>query len=350
MSQGSEPDDPLRPTGSLWRRAWHSLPMLKRYPVMAGAVAGVLLRLVFSGAPQSQWSAMAAAFIYLAPIAVGMVTVYLAERQRRRAWGYYVVAPCLACVLFVAGTMLIMIEGLICAIVIIPMFAVLGAVGGLVMGAVCRLTNWPRPTLYCFGALPILLASVGSVLPAPTALGSIERSVVINAPAAVVWRKLHDIDNIQADEMAAAWAIRIGVPLPMSGKTQQTPQGLVRKSRWGKSVHFDEVIQDWQPERHVRWTYRFAPDSFPRQALDDHVVIGGHYFDLIDTSYTLAAEGNATRLTTKVHYRVSTQFNFYVDWVAQFLLGNLCEVGLHLYKGRSERDAAQEASHGRVEK
>jgi hypothetical protein len=159
-------------------------------------------------------------------------------------------------------------------------------------------------------------------------------------PAAVVWRQLNHIDDIQPDEMAHAWAMRIGVPLPVSGKTRQTPQGLVRESRWGKQVHFDEMIQEWQPEKYMRWTYRFSPDSFPRQALDDHVVIGGHYFDLIDTSYTLAAEGNATRLTTRVQYRISTQFNFYADWAAQFLLGNLCEVGLHLYKGRSERDGA----------
>lgn len=284
---------------------------------------------------------MAEAFIFIVPIVVGMVTVYLAERQHRRDWFYYAAAPCVATALFVAGTMLIMLEGLICAIVIIPMFAVLGAVGGLVMGAVCRLTNWPRPMLHSFGALPILLASLGSVLPAPAEIGSIESSVLINAPAAVVWRQLNDIDNIRPDEMAHAWAMRIGVPLPTSGKTRQTPQGLVRESRWGKMVHFDEVIQEWQPERYMRWTYRFAMDSFPRQALDDHVVIGGHYFDLIDTSYTLSPEGSATRLTTRVHYRISTQFNFYADWAAQFLLGNLCEVGLHLYKDRSERDGAK---------
>lgn len=326
------------------------LPMLKRYPVIAGAVAGVLLRLVFSGQPGSRWSAMAEAFIFIVPIVVGMVTVYLAERQRRRDWFYYAAAPCLATALFVAGTMLIMIEGLICAIVIIPMFAVLGAVGGLVMGAVCRLTNWPRPMLYSFGALPILLASLGSVLPTPAEIGSIERSVVINASAAVVWRQLNDIDNIRPDEMASAWAMRIGVPLPMSGKTRQTPQGLVRESRWGKMVHFDEVIREWQPERHMRWTYRFAPDSFPRRALDDHVVIGGHYFDLIDTSYTLLPEGSATRLTTRVQYRISTQFNFYADWAAQFLLGNLCEVGLHLYKDRSEREGPVAAGNRTNEK
>jgi uncharacterized protein YndB with AHSA1/START domain len=316
------------------------LPILKRYPVIAGAIFGVLLRLVFSGQAGSRWSAMTESFIYVVPIVVGMLTVYLAERQRRRSWRYYAVAPCAATALFVAGTMLMLIEGLVCAVVIIPMFAVLGALGGLVMGAVCRLTDWPKPVLYSAGVLPMLLASLGPLFPTPAEIGSIERSVVINAPAAVVWRQLNDIDNIQPDEMARAWAMRIGVPLPMSGKTRQTPQGLVRESRWGKMVHFDEVIEEWQPERYLRWTYRFAPDSFPRQALDDHVVIGGHYFDLIDTSYTLSpeGEGGATRLTTRVQYRISTQFNFYADWAAQFLLGNLCEVGLHLYKRRSERD------------
>ena len=318
------------------------LPVLKRYPVIAGAVFGVLLRLLFSGQAGSRWSAMTESFIFVVPLVVGMLTVYLAERQRRHSWGYYVVAPCAATALFVAGTMLILIEGLVCAIVIIPMFSVLGAVGGLVMGAVCRLTNWPRPLLYCAGALPMVLASLGPLLPAPAEIGSIERSVVIRAPAAAVWRQLNDIDNIQPDEMARAWAMRIGVPLPMSGKTRQTAQGLVRESRWGKMVHFDEVIQEWLPERHMRWTYRFAPDSFPRRALDDHVVIGGHYFDLIDTSYTLTpeGEGGVTRLTTRVQYRISTQFNFDADWAAQLLLGNLCDVGLHLYKDRSERDTA----------
>jgi hypothetical protein len=319
-------------------RAGRWLPMSKSYPVLAGAIAGILLRLLFSGSGGSAWSAMAGAFIYAAPVVVGMVTVYLAERQQRRTWGYYIAAPFGATALFVAGTMLLMIEGWICAVIIIPMFAVLGAAGGLVMGVVCRLTNWPRPTLYCFAAVPVLTASLGSAIPTPTGLGRIERSVVIDAPAAVVWHRLNQIEDIRPDEMADAWAMRIGVPLPMSGTTRQTPQGLVRESRWGKSVHFDELIQDWQPERYVRWTYRFAPDSFPRHALDDHVVIGGHYFDLLDTSYALGAEGGATRLTMQVNYRISTQFNFYADWAAQLLLGNLSQTGLRLYKNRSERE------------
>ncbi len=328
---------------------FRSLPILAQYPIAAGALAGVLLRLAFSGPGGSPWSAMAGAFIFLAPVLVGMVTVYLAERRQRRSWNYYFYAPAMATMLFVIGTLLILIEGWICAIVIIPMFCVLGAAGGLLMGFICRKTNWPKPTLYSFAALPLALAMFGDRLPVHSDVGMIERSILVNAPPASVWRQLNDIQGITAEEMHDALALRIGVPMPMSAITRQTTTGLVRTSRWGAQVHFDEVIQQWQPERYLRWTYRFDADSFPRAALDDHVVIGGHYFDVLDTDYTLVPEGDSTRLTTRVHYRISTQFNFYADWVAQLLLGNLSEVGLSLYKSRSENGfrATPEIGDGR---
>jgi hypothetical protein len=73
---------------------------------------------------------MAGGFIFCAPLAVGALTVYLAERRERRSWGYYFYAPFLATMLFVAGSLLVMIEGIICAIVIVPMFAVLAGSAG----------------------------------------------------------------------------------------------------------------------------------------------------------------------------------------------------------------------------
>src|SRR6476659_3396806 len=77
------------------------LPFLLRYPILAGALVGIALRLMFSGHAGSNWSAMAGAFIYFAPVAIGAVTVYLAERQYRRSWAYYFYAPFLATALFV---------------------------------------------------------------------------------------------------------------------------------------------------------------------------------------------------------------------------------------------------------
>ena len=314
------------------------LPLRKRYAVLAGAAFGVALRLAFGGPTGSSWSAMSAPFILGAPFAVGMLTVYLAERQQRRTWLYYLLAPLFATALFVAGTLLILIEGAICALVIIPLFSAIGIVGGLTMGVVCRLTRWPAPFVSAAIALPLLAAALGMEPSTVDRNDAIERSIDIGAPPDVVWQTLNRVDSIRPDEMADAWTMRIGVPAPMSGLTRQTPEGLVRESRWGKSVHFDELIVDWQPERFVRWTYRFAADSFPKHALDEHVVLGGPHFDLLDTSFSLVATSGGTRLTTRVRYRVSTQFNFYAAPVARFLLGNLSETGLRMYRSRAEQE------------
>jgi hypothetical protein len=312
-------------------------PFSSWYPLLAGVVSGILFRLLFSGDPGGPWSAMTGAFINLAPTLVGAVTVYVAETMKRRSWWYYMTAPFFANCLFVLGTLLIMWEGLICAIVIIPLFSFVGALAGLCMGVVCRMTNWPKQAVYSLAALPIILGLGGDYLPTPAEFSSVQRSVIVQATPAQVWQHINHADNIRPEEFSASWASKIGVPMPVSGITEALPNGeRVRKSRWNKDVHFDEPITDWQPERYLRWTFRFTPDSFPAHALDDHVVIGGHYFDLIDTSFTLKPLAGGTQVDIKAHYRVSTQFNFYADFVAQLLLGNMLETDLTFYKNRSE--------------
>jgi hypothetical protein len=314
----------------------HLLAFSKWWPLLAGALTGIALRLAFWGKPGEVLAVMSAAFIYLAPIAVGAVTVYLAERRRRQDWGYYVLAPALANTLFVLGTLAILVEGLICAIIILPMFWVLGAIGGTIMGAICRTTRWPRPTVGAFAALPLALGIFPLHGLDEERIGSIERTIRVEASPADIWRQIHDVRDIRPEEVDAAWIYRIGVPLPIAGVTEHTPTGWVRKITMGKHVHFDQVVADWSENHHVRWTYRFDDDSFPAGALDDHVRIGGHYFDLIDTEYTLTPEdARSTLLRIRMRYRVTTQFNWYADAVARLLIGNFEEVILGFYDHRA---------------
>ncbi|HEX9810772.1 MAG TPA: SRPBCC domain-containing protein [Burkholderiales bacterium] len=320
------------------------LPFNKWWPLLAGVIAGIGLRALFSGGPGERYATMMGAFILLTPAVVGAVTIYVAETKRRRHWAYYFWAPFAANVMFVLGTLLINYEGLICAIVIVPLMALIGAVGGVIMGVVCRLTSWPRPALYSFAVLPIVLGAFEGEIPTEEHISKIERSTLIAATPDQVWLQLHDTHDIRPAEVGHAWAYRIGVPLPLAGVAQKTPEGLVRKVTMGKGVHFDQVSTEWRENQYVRWTYRFYEDSFPPNAFDDHVVIGGHYFDLKDTSYTLTPRGDATELTIRVHYRVSTHFNWYADTVAQTLLGNFSEVILDFYRRRSESAHATTAT------
>lgn len=303
---------------------------------MIGAFTGIGLRLIFSGEPGGRFSAMGPAFILFAPIVAGAVTVYVAEAKQRRTWLYYLLASMLASSLFVLGTFIILIEGLICVLLVLPLFTMLGAIGGLIMGAICRATKWRSGAVYSIAALPLLVSIVPTSAIDNQRIGILERMIVIEASPEKIWQQIHNANDIRADEVGHAWMYRIGVPLPLAGTTHLTREGHVRKVTMGKSVHFEQVATEWQENRHVRWIYRFDETSFPPGALDDHVKIGGHYFDLLDTEYTLVPRTeNATELKITMRYRVSTQFNWYADRVAMALIGNFEEVILDFYRRRS---------------
>jgi hypothetical protein len=306
------------------------------WPTVLGASIGIGFRLVFLGGPGEAYSAMMASFALLVPMVIGAVAVVAAERSARRSWGYYFWAGASANALCVVVALLIAIEGLICVILAVPLFVVLGGIAGLVTGLVCRLTNRPRRSVLGFAVLPLLLGGFEQRLPLPHAVLREERAVVIAAPANVVWQQLLSVRDIKPEEMNQAWMYRIGVPLPQSAITESVQGALVRHVTMGKSVQFDQVATDWSPNRRVLWTYRFTKDSFPPKALDDHVRIGGTYFDIVDTEYALRELPGGTELRVTMQYRVSTNFNWYIRPIAAFLIGNFEDTALNFYARRSE--------------
>jgi hypothetical protein len=331
-----EPPNPYAGKKRIVKAKEKLLPFSNWWPIFAGAIVGVVLRLAFYGDAMGIFSPMSSAFMYMAPFAMGAVTVYLAEKVKRRGWSYYVWAPALAATLMVLGTMAIMVEGLICAIVIIPMIAIIGVIGGLVMGAICRLTNWPKQAVYSFAVLPLLLGAVPPNEAGNNYFGVVERAIVVQASPDKIWQQLHEARDIKPEEVGNAWMYRIGVPLPLAGVTTETSSQLLRRITMGKSVYFDQVSSDWKVNQHVNWRYRFYEDSFPPRAMDDHVKIGGPHFDVIDTEYRLTPkDAQSTELKVTMRYRINTEFNWYADPIAQFLIGNFEEVILNFYSQRA---------------
>lgn len=318
-----------------------ALPYSYLWPIGAGALAGLLMRLVFSGEPGHAYSAMLSSFIIGSPVVAGVVTVYVAELSARRSWGYYVGAPMLAMAICVLAALAITIEGLICAIVIVPLFAMVAGLAGLAMGAICRVTKWPRRTMVsCLALLPLALGSFEQHVPRAQDWRVQDREILVEAPPDQVWRALVDTRDITREEVGDAWMYRIGVPVPENGVGDFRDGEHLRHITMGKGIHFDQVATEWRPGERVSWRYRFSEDSFPAGALDDHVRIGGHYFDLGETTYSLARDGAGTRLTMRMRYRVSTHFNWYAAPVADLLVGDFAERILTFYARRAVQPPA----------
>jgi hypothetical protein len=324
---------------------------MNNYSIFAmGAIYGLLMRLAFGVAPflnhkdkMTAAGPMLGSFVVLVPLLLGIYTVY-AARDRRPSLGFALMTPWVPTLCFVGGTAVLMIEGSICIAMATPIFCLIASVGGL-LGWVVIKTMVPRQgVMSSLLLLPLLSGYAETQWPLPQQIAQSVASTYIAAKPEVVWGYINHAVAIKPDEMKGGLAYMIGVPYPIEAITQNTPDGRVRKLRWAKDVSFDEPITAWDENRFIQWTYAFRPDSFPPGALDDHVLIGGRYFDLIDTSYRLTPQAGGTRLDIVVNYRVSTHFNWYSAWWGRVMVDDSAAAILRFYKNRSERSARLPAS------
>jgi hypothetical protein len=310
-------------------------------PLLAGATYGLLMRISFgvmdrfSGPSQSATGVMLMSFVLLVPFLVGAISVYFLPKEGRTV-GRSLLVSLVSVALFIASTGILLIEGLICIAMASPIFLAIGCLGGLAMHFGMRWYAVSRSSMSVMALLPFALASVERHSTPPSHLGAAQASVMINASPAQVWQLINNAQAIAPEEMNQGLAYKIGVPLPKSALTVDTPNGRVRKLVWDKGVRFDEPIFAWQPEQFIRWRYDFAADSIPADALDEHVQLGGRYFDLIDTAYKLTPENGGTKLSIEVNYRISTAFNFYAAPLGSILVDDAAQTILSFYKRRAE--------------
>jgi hypothetical protein len=309
-------------------------------PFLFGAGYGIVARLFMVFGDRmllpDRSGVMSAAFVVLVPVAIGAITVYCAEREYRRSVGYYLAAPCVSVGLFLLGTAILLIEGSICIAMAAPLFLGFGALGGLIAGLLMRVLHVPGKVMHCVALLPMLLVFFELRQPLPKTQFRLQETILIQAPPELIWQQINNPLAIQRAEMQGGLAYRIGVPYPLEARTLEPKLGGLRQLRWEGGVGFDEVITAWQPAKFIAWNYRFDKNSFPPGSMDQHVVVGGSYFDLLDTSYTLSPESGGTRLSVNVGYRVSTGFNFYAKPIGNYLIRDTARTILKFYQRRSE--------------
>jgi hypothetical protein len=308
-----------------------------------GASYGLAMRLLFGGAGilngENRGTAggpMLSAFVLLVPLLVGVITIYTSD-QKELSLGRAITKPWAPTLAFVAGTALLLLEGSICIAMALPIFLFSASVGGVLAYITLRTVRPTPGAMSALVALPLVLGYAETKIPLPQNTFEAKDSVYIAAKPDEIWHLINYAVGIKPEEMKGGLAYTIGVPYPIEAITEGSGANRVRKLKWQKDVTFDEPITAWEENRFIKWRYAFKPESFPPGALDDHVLIGGKYFDLIDTSYRLTQEGPGTRLEIVVNYRVSTNFNFYATSWARILVDDAASKILAFYKHRSER-------------
>lgn len=308
--------------------------------IAIGALYGLFLRWGVELFPRSHFFVvMSIGFIVLLPLAVGFTAVYIIERRQPQPVWMWLVVSSAAVLLCIIGTMVVLWEGLICALMFAPIGLIAGMIGGGMAGLWVRhrrrkMTQIP---LACIMILPLLITPWESRVFARRDLRTVENVIVIQAPANVVWQSIERVPRIDPHELQPSWSHTIGFPNPVEATLSSEGIGGVRHATFEGGVLFVETIDEWEPQRRLGFSIRAQTEQIPPTTLDEHVTVGGKFFDVLYGEYVIEPLANGgTRLHLLSHHRLSTDFNWYAHLWTDAVMSDLQKRILFVVKNRSE--------------
>ncbi|MDH5178296.1 MAG: hypothetical protein OEZ39_09205 [Gammaproteobacteria bacterium] len=307
--------------------------------LLVGMGYGLLTRVTFElKSLSSLLQIVSAGFLFVAPFCVGAVAVlWYAKGQHvpvKRQLGLSINAM----LLFLAAMMVTLLEGLICIVLVAPVFLVASMLGGLLAGYINNRFKVSRSTLPVFALLPLLIGPIEAHLPPEQSEQTVSNTIVIHAPPDIVFDQLAAVRDIRPAELGFSFVHLIGLPKPVEAAMDGSGVGSVRTSRWEKGVEFKEVITEWNRPVALHYQFRIPPGSIPRHALDRHVELGGDYFTVLDGGYDLVRlENGDTRLSLTTRFLNKSHLKLYGDLWGRMVLADFHQSILGLMKNRAEK-------------
>lgn len=310
--------------------------------ILAGALYGLAIRVGLAHKDVHPFiGTISTAFLYVCPFSVGAIAVIWGAEKgawipKRRQIGLAMSAMAL----FLVAMFATFLEGLICIVLVVPVFMIAAAVGALIGGVVHNYGRSGPGVLPAIALLPLLAGPVESLLPPQRSEQTVTNTIHIAAPPGAVFDRLASVRGIRPEELGFTFVHLIGLPKPVEAHMDGEGPGAVRTSRWEKQVWFQEVITEWDRPHTMRYRFVVPKGAIPREALDEHVEINGEYFELIDGGYTLQPSSDGgTDLALTTRFVNKSRLRVYGNLWGKLVLKDFHRSILGLMKSRAERGA-----------
>src|SRR5882724_1193253 len=304
------------------------------FGLAAGVVYGFLIRFLFSNYHlQDYWTVMTIGFMFLVPFALGILAVYFGEADGPRSWKFRIFMPLVPALLLLLIAAIIGWEGRICLIMALPIFMVMSSAGGLAAGIFSTAKNSRGrkvPFVVFFALAPLISSAIETRLPLPQAMRTVEAQITISAQPHAVWQNIERVREIKPEEQRTGFFHRLGFPRPLEATLSQEGIGGVRHATFERGVLFVETINKWEMDKELAFSIKADTKSIPPTTLDEHVTIGGPYFDVLNGEYRIesTADGKVI-LHLSSQQRLSTRFNIYAglwtDYIMRDIQQNILE-------------------------
>ncbi|GAB2771529.1 hypothetical protein HNQ93_000636 [Hymenobacter luteus] len=309
----------------------------------AGLFVALLGRFVFaSDALDDAGGLLMLCFLLLVPMALGATTAHFIPPTATKTWSL-VLGPVVTVMLFLVTALLFHLEGMICVLVISPLFLFTSWLGAFLYTTLTKGRSNDQNTyvVAAFALLPFLLAPLEGLLTAPHDFRRVENTIVIQAPPAVVWQHIIRVPPIQAQDLGPSLVDDFGFPRPVEATLSHEGVGGVRRATFERGVEFIETIDLWEPQRRLSFSIVPNTATIPPTTFDEHVTVGGRFFDVLRGTYQLEPAGpGRTRLILYSQQRLSTRLNPYAGLWTDYVMSEIQRRILTVIRQRCEAPAA----------
>jgi hypothetical protein len=247
--------------------------------------------------------------------------------------------PWIAALLSLGAALLVGWEGLICLVLWTPICMILSSLGGLAAGLLRRFGSKKiQPLVLAFSlVLPFAVTPLENRVPLPDERRLVQTAIEIDAPVDTVWKNIERVPKIVPGEHRWSFFHAIGFPRPVEATLSHEGLGGVRHATFEGGVLFVETITDWEPGKRLAFSIHADPESIPQKTLDEHVTVGGRYFDVLEGVYEIEpiAPGRVILHLASTH-RLSTHLNLYSGLWTDLIMRNVQEYILEILKRRCE--------------
>jgi hypothetical protein len=307
-----------------------------------GLAYGLAIRYGAQVFPNSSvFAVMTLSFMLLLPFAMGFITIFVIERRQAQPIWIWFILPWVTVAGAEAAMMVAEWEGVICIVMFTPIALGASTLGGVAAGLIVRFVRSRRAkqaTLVSVMCLPMLLSSIEPRFLSQQEPRRVENVIDIQATPSAVWGNIERVPKIATSELQPSWSHSIGFPDPVEATLSTEGIGGVRHATFQGGVLFIETIDVWEPQRRLGFSIRAQADQIPPTTFDEHVTVGGKFFDVLHGEYMIEPRANgSTRLHLTSESRVSTDFNWYAHLWTDAVMSDLQRRILFVVKNRAER-------------
>lgn len=302
--------------------------------LLGGVVYAFIVMLLITAAHRN----VSITYIFSLPIILGAIPVLFSTKEQLKSYKSYLLMPWGITLTFFFLCYIMRFDGMICLIVIVAPFLVLGTLGAFLYRLFKLKLKGKGTSLYASLLLPLIVFMIEENIQPTNEFHTVLSTIEVESDRSNVWKNIKNVESIESEEIETHFVHVIGIPKPLNGALDKEGVGGVRSIVWEKGIKFEEKIRTWNEGYGFSYDINVDPNSIPPRTLDEHVMIGGKYFDAVAGSYNIIPKGdNMCLVELSCTYRITTNFNFYSKVWADYIIEDFNAMILEVVRKRSEQ-------------